>query len=381
MLDNHQSEFDTITVRLPGLGYEFKNVQRVSIDNQFLRPCSGFQLEIDDSDPIVTNELLIPGARIDVLINGTIQLSGYIDSRSRRYSRGGSAIEVRGRDILGPLVDGCLDPKIQSQPGKTVLDVVSQIAKMFGVTVANPGALSKPLPSKQRPKCGEGAYQYLERLLKHQGLHAWAAVDGSGLVVSAPDFDSPPLYSLSTTDVEDGRSETNYGDQPACIVAVGHGGQKDVAKAALKCIVINELVGTDESGSPLPEVQTIIDRYKGAKVLPMRPSLQSMRGTFAALVARPVFLFDDSSKTISELEKFARRAMAEHQKKALRVEYTIPGLSRGGQVWSVNTSVAIDDPRLGLNQTLWIESVRAEKSPGGTRTHLTLILPRTLELS
>ena len=250
--------------------------------------------------------------------------------------------------------------------------------------------LKKLQLAQAKPHIGEGVYAYLERLLRRVGLTMWAAADGSGVVLSVPDFTGPARYRLirrrsdpRENNITRGQAVTDLSTQPSCIMAFGFGGGVDVQKSALKVLMVNELTGLDASGNPLPEILNIKARYKSCKLLPLRPDLVPLaRPLGDQLLATPYFCQDTESKNLAQLEAFVRREMATRQQGALSVNYEVIGHTQGGYPWAVNTLVAVEDEVLGIHRDMWIaEKTFAKSNGGGTTASLRLIPPHTLQIA
>jgi len=446
-LANGQSEIDTVVLRLPDYGREIKNWSRYQFTQTFLVPTSSWSFTVSDEDTTLSSDMLVPEARVELVINDHVQCSGYIDRTSEESSGdGGTVITIQGRDILGPVVRATMDPIFKFAAGVSVPELVATVLRPFGITTiynadlynlavisgyekGSPGAgtttikarVQKSTPNKDgtvtlsydsvdstmvtstqrpdlkaltvqdaKPHAGEGCYAYLDRLLRRLGLTLWAAADGSGVVIDKADFTSAPAAKLthkrtdpSQNNVTHSRVDKDWTSQPSCIVATGFGGGKDVEKSRLRVIMVNELVGLDADGQPLPEVQAILARYKSAKVLTVRPELAPFaRPLGDQKIARPFFLKDDESKNLAQLEAFTRREMATRQAHALQANYDVVGHTFNGHPWAVNTSVAVEDEVHGLTQTLWVlEKTFTKTRQGGTTSSLKLILPYALQIA
>ena len=145
--------------------------------------------------------------------------------------------------------------------------------------------------------------------------------------------------------------------------------------------MVNELTGCDSSGGILPAVQATINRFPGIHVLPIRPRLLPLAAGFSYEHSRPRFLHDDESRNQGQLEAFVQRAMAEHQKRAVTLKYTLTGLSQNGTAFVCNTIAHVQDEVAGVEGRFWVMARElAGGRPGGTHTTLTLIPPGCLDL-
>lgn len=445
-LGNGQSEIDTVVLRLPDYGKEIKNWSRYTYTQAFLVPCPAWSFSVSDEDTTLTSELLVPEARVELVLNGRVQCSGFIDKKTvESGAQNGTVVTVQGRDILGPVVRATMDPIFKFTSGISVPELVATVLKPFGIAMiynadlwnlsvitgyekgsgggqstvkarvqrSTPNAdgtvtlsydtsdativISSTRPDLKaltvqdaKPHAGEGCYAYLERLLRRLGLTLWAAADGSAVIIDKADFTSAPRQKITrkrtdprANNVLRGVVETDWTSQPSCIVATGFGGGKDVEKSKLRVIMVNELVGLDDTGKPLPEVANIIARYKGAKLLPVRSELVPFRRPLGdQKIARPFFLKDDESKNLAQLESFTRREMANRQGQALTATYDVVGHTFDGHPWAVNTNIAVEDEVLDVSRTMWLRERTFTKTPsGGTTSTLKLILPYALQIA
>lgn len=442
-LKDGESELDSVVIRLLGTGYEIKSWDHMSLHSSFMVPCDELSFSLSGEDLVLAQEQIAAGAQVEVAINDRLQFSGYIDKKHTRYSRSaGSTLDVVCRDILGPVVNSNVDSKIRFSQTMTLLDVLAAVLVPFGIkTIYNDGSLNVSISSgaKAKPKltssdisvqipketlqkdgtvssqyetvkakamtgsrpalsslkinqlkphAQEGAYAYCERMLKRFGLRMYAAADGSGVIVDSANFNQSPIFSLKHSkseakgNIKSADLSVDWECQPSCVVATGFGGtESSQDRRGLTVIMVNELVGTSENGEILPEIKNIIASRKGAKVLPLRKELIPSRKGFAArLVARPMFVKDDESRTIDQLVRSAMRMMAEKQHKAFHLKYQVQGLTQDGKPFTTNAVCEVNDEILGVTIPLWILEREFQKGrTSGTETNLTLVLPHSLQ--
>lgn len=243
-----------------------------------------------------------------------------------------------------------------------------------------------------KPHIGEGAYQLIDRLMSRLGYRVWAAADGSGIIVDKPDFESPPKHKLirkqnqfQNNNIIDGDCVYNIEAQPSCIVVTGNTTTADDEVVTLKVIAINELVGFQVPDLPIESVQNILSRYKQAKILPFRSQLYPKQRRISQNYS-PVamFLKDDESRNLAQLQCFARKQLSIKQKEYLTLSYTVEGFAYQDTQrlpWAVNTLVDVDDDVFGIHEPMWVLGKSFIKGrDGGTYTELSLIKPYTLEL-
>lgn len=443
---NGQSEIDTVVLRLPDLGKTITNWSSYHFNSGFLKPTDSWSFTISGEDLTLYQQLLVGGTKVQLSINERIQCTGYIDVQNISYEpKSGTVININGRDILAKMVNANADPTFQFQSSMTVGDLINGMIVKFGIRTVyntqdtnlniitgrpnnqsvktsivntptttfirkNPNDLKltpvitnvpttqvtsniKPglskLPIKEfKPRINEGAYAYIERLIKREGLMMKAVADGSGIMVISPDFTGPVDYQIiqkkddtSNNNVLRSQMTMSQIDQPSLIVATGFGTNKtDIKKSRLKVIMINELAGLDENGNPYPQVQAEIAKWPNASILPIRKELIPKNRPFnTANAFCPIYLTDDEAKDIAQLQKFVTRKMGEFQQKSLNVRYTVLGHTQNGAPWAVNTLVNVDDDINNIHQIMWVMDKTFSKNlSGGTTTELVLIKPYTL---
>lgn len=446
-IKNGQSEIDNVVLRLPDAGKEISNWQSYTTTSNFLSPTDTFSFRISAEDTSLYQSILVPGAVVQLVVNDKIQLTGYIDDRTIKYSRRGTEISITGRDTLSRMVNANIDPTFKFKTDMTVGDVVSAAMIPFGfdtlynsagtslniqtgrtnkeslkvtnstgqrhvrdssgnfsgglqnVTITEIVSNIKPglykIPIKEyKAKVNEGAYAYVSRLIKREGLILKASADGAGLMVISPDYDGDINYNLTCkrtvpnqNNVLDGESHLDWSAQPSVIVARGFGGGAEFNKSNLFVVMVNELTGLDESGKPMPEVQNILDIYKKAKLVPIRQELiPSNQNALAKNYSFcPMYITDTDSKDLAQLQNFVIRKMAELQMKGLTLKYTVPGhtdpSSPEVRPWAVNTLVNVDDDINDIHESMWVlERTFTKSRDQGTLTNLTLIRPHTLTI-
>lgn len=254
MLQDGQSEVDTVSLVVRGLDHEIKTWQSYSIRQDFLTPASSFEFTFSTNAPTLYNDIFVDGTEVQINVNGHPQLTGVIEKVTNTVDRqSGTVYKVSGRDFLGPVVTASIDPKVRIAANQTVFDFLTLVLTPYGIgkiTVGNDinysivtgyligkgGSRSTSFTTKVaesrkvvdaktaavvyttktvtqvvsidrpdlkklqldqlKPKIGDGAMEVIERLLSRLGLQMFAAADGSGVIVDKPDFTTEPIHRL-----------------------------------------------------------------------------------------------------------------------------------------------------------------------------------------
>lgn len=420
-------ELGSITIRFPGLGSSSGTLgapSGIQIDRflsydyheDYLVPVDAGSFtvsgdELSDSDL----KAIIPGARIEVTINGQPQSAGFLDDIRIRSSRSsGSIVTFEYRSWLSPAVDAQVDPQTRFAPSMSLGDLVQAALGPFGVTVftetndANRNAITgqiygtrtskkgKPIKSivlhQIKPYDNEGAFAFASRVSQRFGLWIRPGVNEGEVIIAEPDFTQDPRYALHHK-VDDSSIHNNViesdvvrsrKDQPSIIFASGFGGGGEFAKATLKGMIINPLLSQANSLDSLLALNgAVIDAYKTVK--PVIPSSAAIAAAIQAfqipdVLARPLYLKDRDAHNQDELDAFLRRELSLRMRKALQAHYMIEGHTLNGQPVAVDSIISVDDDRSNVHMPLWIISRRFSKAAGsaGTTTSIECILPGTL---
>lgn len=299
-----------------------------------------------------------------------------------------------------------------------------------GTKVTKGGKKKGPRPLKSfvqhqlKPYPCEGAFAFAARLAQRHGLWIWLGADNKTIIVATPDFEQEPSARIVrrrgtagiANTVLDGTVRRSLSDQPSCIVATGRGGGGENPRSGMRVIAINGIVRADTEAvlsrfkggvavdhfesnrkiaegaktvapiAPLndrdfdmrddPYIVPILKRYPGAKVVVVG---QNFATRYLVAQARPIYLQDDESTTLDQIEYFARREIALRQRKSFEANYTVQGHVADGQAWTVDTIVDVQDDVLGIHEPLYVLGRTLHKTRGGgTTTDLHLIRPGTL---
>lgn len=423
------SDFEEVVLRITNLGTDISGWTSYTFNSTFLTPSDAFSFTIGDpSIPAGVAGQIREGMGVQLLIAGRAICTGYLDEVHYEASTsGGTVLTCSGRDVLGDAIDATVAPSLVFTPTQKLGDIIESVMLPFGffneplvdnednrnlITGNKFGyRVNKGRSSKRgrrsktagqavasftnyqaKPHDHEGAYEFCERLAKRAGLHIWATGDGKDLVVGRPSFDQQALFSAKRlrgvangahNNVLSGSVTRSRKDQFSAIIAGGGGGGGNVSRATNQVIMINDLVARDVSGAIAPEAQALIRAYPKAYLIkPDDLDGQVTPGKLNAFRrAKPLHLFDAEARDPEQLKNFVIREMAHRQKTAISASYEFSGHGQNGVTWAVDTIVNVEDDVADLHEPMWIDSVSFSKSSGaGTRTHITCIIPWTLQI-
>jgi prophage tail gpP-like protein len=374
----YDTDLDSISVVNLKTGEEFRAIEQISLTSEFLTPCDSFTFSTGaEASGVDIGKKFAPGSKLQFLVNGTPQMTGFVDSIELSCDRGGTFISVQGRDVLSTLVDSNIDPRMQVPKSPTIAQLAELvIVKQFGLEVGfayandsrvqgrgtKPGEKPKPWKGSRHkqtdplkevtPKDNEGAFTYLSRIFTHHGYWMWASVDGTYVVIAGPDYEQPPSYDVIN------RFDTGTAH-------VGSANNVTHARFAL-----------DETGIPSQVFVRGVPNEDAAAVTAMYKNPLASR-------FKPVYIRDQLATNKEKAERIARTFAARQQRNYCVYECTVAGFSDPvtKNIWQVDSVARVRDEILGLEGNMWIESRTFSKSRGGgTTTQLKLIPPGTILL-
>jgi len=385
-------------------GRPIKTWTRYSFNSNFLTPTDGWEFEIGGKtiDKSLF-EVLVPGVKIQLSVNGHVQATGRVDDLEVSADRSqGTVLRVTGRDMMGQVVDGNADPKLQFTRDMTLTQILVKVLVDqfgFGGVLQNPAAdrdvktgqqrgdkrtkKGKPIKSLQahqvRPYANESAFAFLARIVTRFGLWLWTTADGASVIVDIPDFEQQPLYTLRRrtddqaihNNVLSGGVRLSMADQPTHIVCDGFGGGGEFGHSRLRCFISNPVFSANNG--PILDAYPDIVHIETDFTITSPPPIDIPH-------ARCIYLHDEESRTADELENFARRQLALRMHRSLVAHYEVAGHTQNGVPWEVDTIVNVQDDLGGLHEPMWVLSRTFTKDRhAGTRTHLDLVRKGSLE--
>jgi hypothetical protein len=160
-------------------------------------------------------------------------------------------------------------------------------------------------------------------------------------------------------------------------------GSQEASKIPHKCVIISPYTGVDEDGNILPEIKSLMNKYKIKSVYRFPGYLQNFTKDFAKTV-RIKYHLDKESLTTTQLMNTGISLMSGYLDKGYSVDVTIPGVllrsSDGSDPLpiSIDTKVDFRIDDLDINEPLWIERVSHTISKSGSTSKLVLKRPYAL---
>jgi prophage tail gpP-like protein len=398
-----QPELGSIQISLPTVGIQYDRFLAYELDQHFLMPSDLFWFDLDQDELADASiKALVPGTKVEVRIDGNLQVTGYVDEAEVQTGPGGTVIHVECRDWLSPAVDSQVDPQLRFTASMSLQNLLDGVFDQFNVgtfsidNLANRNVITgriygaksskkgKVLKSytlhETKPYPNEGAFAFAARVCQRFGLWIWPSAIPGTVVVGKPDFDQDVSYEIrhvvgdavtaAKNNVISGRVKPSRRNQPAAIVGYGVGGGGEFARTSLRSLMINPLLAVDVSG--------VKAAYPDLKAVPFPGTVVAT--PFPDPNARVLYLYDPESHTQDQLDAFVLREMSLRLREIFSAEYVIEGHKLGGFPIAVDTIAAVEDDRSNVHQNLWVIGRRFSKhaGSGGTHTTVKLILPNSM---
>lgn len=392
-----------LLVRFPNLGRETSLITDWSIQSNYMVSTDGFEFTIYDEN--IENTRRLELQPVELFVNGQSQAIGRVD-HTRRGDKGLS-ITCMGRDFIGDLIESNVDPLLRIKSGDDVLSALVNICGPNGINTVfdDDGAMRnlrtgrkvrarhrKPSKRKRKlndfkPMPGEGQYEFLNKIVAREGATVQPGPNRNTLVIASPNYDQDPLYSIVRTrdqllgvhnNIISGVADRDFSKFPTYVIVQGQyapkPGQKgERATQVFDLWAISAAFNT-ELGTILQDV-TVSSRW-----LPGKPAATEVVN--GALYRLLVFR-DDDARNGEQIEKAAKRTIAERMKDTLQYRLTLKGhVDPGsGAVYALDTMIRVDDELADLHEVLWVADRTLRYSEGeGPMTDLVCWRPESFDL-
>lgn len=151
-------------------GMKFKYWTGVKISRSLDHIASGFSLSIVARDSIGNTVKLFPGDSVEIALNGTTVIKGYVEKFSTSFSAGSHTFSVSGSESSCDIADCCVDNPLEWS-NKTLDQIINDICGKFGLTFSNVMGVDVGKPLKKfSVDPGTKALETISKLCKERGI-------------------------------------------------------------------------------------------------------------------------------------------------------------------------------------------------------------------
>ena len=306
------------------------------------------------------------GDECQVIINGQVVITGYIEDIPISYDATSHNIQIGGRDKTGDLVDcsfikepaktastSFFGATANEWKGQTIETVIKALCKPYQITVNVDASVSAQASYKianETFKANEGdtVFDMVSKLCKMKGILPVSYGDGKLTLTGTGTQKANDILELGKN-VKEGSFDQSDKDRFRTYVVKGQGKGKD-----------EKALG--DTGQPIGEyLDALVKRH------------------------RPMVLFTETSCDAGYCKDRAKWESLSKAGNSRKLEYTVQGLTQSnGKIWPLNSLVKVKDDFLGIKSkdALLISAVKYSISNGeGSITRLTVVHPDAFKLA
>jgi prophage tail gpP-like protein len=313
---------------------------------------------------------LRPGPAVDVLINGTIVLKGYIDDVNKEIDDGRAEVTISGRDKTGDLVDcGALTDGPSEFKNVKLEEAVKRIVQPYGLTVRSEIDTGEPFP-RYSLDLAETAFSATEKGARSR--HALVLSDGvGGVVITRTGSKRAPADLTLPGNVQSSSGRYSHQKRHNKTYVRGQGEKAGKSRSGSAAL--------DTTAAPLsPE-----DRSQGDG----SATTMERKGTAATGIAvddeitrhRPIVHMArtkaDQTSAQDEADWRMRTARAESEE----LTYKVRGFDVGGNLWRVNEIAYVSDAFQDIERDMLIARVTNRSDEQGDVTELGVMSPEAFD--
>ncbi|HEY3494748.1 MAG TPA: hypothetical protein VGK73_08690 [Polyangiaceae bacterium] len=419
-----------LRIEIESSGEVWDRVTSYSISESFFTPADGWEATVySDADPKALRRKFQPRTNVRLYLGERLQLIGQIDT-TEGAGGGSAALKLTGRDYMARLIDPNVDKAVRITNAMSLETALLEGLRVFGVTTIEgdlnavraakmgtstytsetiptagresfglnrqANALSAPTfvatvtgleleirtPTTEtvadaKPNENEGAYEWANRLSARCGFTVQPGSKRSAIAVVAPDYSKGPQFDLARPgNIEDGKAKRDYSGIPTlATLSARQVTAGTEAKGKFKTLSI---VGDDSELAlwRVPEARRILEAARAIGTRKQKTETGDPLDWYC-----PVYYKDDESKTEKQLNRSARRMMADRIRETLTYSAKLKGHQdpRSRATYAINVLAKVKDDLEDVDETLWI-SERTLTGGLGETTELQLIRPSSYVL-
>ena len=285
---------------------------------------------------------IMHGSACTLSVDGVTVITGYVDEVLPFFDSARHGITVVGRDRTGDLVDCSAIAASGQWRGRTLLQVATDIARPFGISVSAATSLDTKFKNAALQE-GETAWEAIERAARMRGVLVVSDAQG-GLVITRAGTDRVATSLVQGQNIKAARATFSMRDRYSQYVCKGQNIGFDTSTA-------------DQNAGPKGEASdNNVSRY------------------------RPLIIVAEDISDKAGLKDRALWEAAVRMGRSARPLITVQGWHHAGGLWLPNTLVRVECPYLYLERDMLIVAVAYRLDESGTHADIELCQPEAFEL-
>lgn len=333
-------------------GRSYGGWERVEVQRSIEQMAGGFVLQLTQRWPGQDDLPELPrireGLACQVLLDGDVVITGYVDTFEPELTSSSCSIRVEGRDKTGDLVDCAAIHRGGQWSGATLERIVRDIARPFGLAVIVQPGLDQGDPFKSFAlEDGEKAFDAIDRACRLRAVLCTSTPEGAIWLGNAGEV-------LSGATLQQGKNILR--------ISATHSWKDRFSRVIVKGQVPGD---DDQHGDSAAQLKAEaldpeIDRY------------------------RPLVVMAEHGTTNAALRDRAEWEVSVRMGRGKRARVSVAGWRTGedgrvGPLWQPNTLVRIISPTMQLDADMLIVAAAFTLTEGGSITELTVCLPEAFE--
>lgn len=335
---------DVVTLEVDGTN--FVGWESASIGRSLKSAAASFVLNVSERRTNASQKwVIVPGAKCQLFVNGTLVLTGRVDARDIEISAESHTVSIKGRSLTADFVDcsAVVEPgKFENQG---LIDIANALTEGFESNVETSDGVGNPVIATFEVNQGESVFEAIERLCRLQGFLV-SDTPGGNLKIFTP---SRERDTQQITRYKKASAKLDYSKRFSEYIAKGQqsgAGYVDSTQAAQ----VTARITDDQVRVFNPET--------GAQQIRYRPKMVRTKGNTTPAEAQ------------TNIEWQQRRDAGN----STSISLTLNGFTKdNGELWEPNKVIYFADEVLNVAQELLIVSVGfTQTNDEGTVTQLEL---------
>lgn len=326
----------------------FHGWKSISVTRSMTTLSGGFSISSSQLNPFdPENQEILAGDNCELLLNGQVVITGYIDNRRIVYDPDSHELSVTGRDKLGDIVDCSVDGP-NSGPGEWsnagLLRITQDVVAPYGVEAFAETDLGRPF-EHERAEIGATVFDHLAPLCKARAVLALSYGDGR-LILSRAGVRRAVDALVLGENVKSGDAEDDRTNRFSVYTVKGQS-------------TTNDWMGNGEYISPSGVAfDSAIKRYRPKTIL-------------AGTATDP-----GSCRDQAAWEAVVRAGQS------TPLTYVVVGWSMSnGRLWPLNALIPVKDSFVGINRDMLIAQLAFTlDESGGQVTRISVVHPNSFAL-
>lgn len=294
-------------IKLQVAGREIREFISFRADSDLFQAADAFEASFSDA---VTGAAPAPGQPVKLYVDNRLEFTGVLDAVDKNLDKSGVTVSVRGRDLMGILVDSCVETFTDVSAAESLTALARRLlAKAPFINRKDVTLSGKPqAASAIRVEPGQTIFDVLKSAAHARGLLFYSMPNGT-FVFGKPKTTGTADFSISVSkargsNILSGSVSDDISGRHSKVVVMGSENQKHIAATV--------------SDSETPFYKPLVTQSSG----------------------------DESAVSAA---KYAQTMIDEARYSGFSLRYTVPGFGQNGKNYTPNSLCRVSDDALNVS--------------------------------